>query len=241
MYRQTRRVLLMCAAAASAVVLSATSAVAQVSISIDNPNTDGSYSAHSDLTVLTDFDTGTQFTCETVGDVNASDASGTIQSVTSQPLPHTAEDAVTSLGFNNCTSNFGDVDVDAIGSHDAYDLTVETFPGQLADGSAADGVGRIVSSTNTPLAHVEVSFCSFDVVGDAPGAFLNEDNPANGSGTGQLVLDPDLDPAETGTSGLEAANVSFCFGLVNNGDALGYDAVYDIDDPTAPSISVTSP
>lgn len=209
MHRFLRRTLFAGTTAAAAALIAVTPAFAATSITVDNPNADGSYTAHSDSVSLVDTNTGARLACE------SSDAAGTILSGT-YSLPHTFPNGVTSLAFNTCTGPLGAAT--ATSNTLPYGLTIESYPGSQPDGTAANGVGY-VGSVNV---HVVNGFCEFDVTGDAPGYYLN---------SGDLVLDPDTPGVTLPDGPLTVSNASGCFGVVSNGDQPAFTADYAVTPP----------
>ncbi|WP_199430377.1 hypothetical protein [Qaidamihabitans albus] len=189
---------------AAVAIAAAPAAAAQQSISVDNPNADGSFEASTNLVVLTDVTTGVSFDC------SSSTSSGQIPSG-SYTTPADVGDI--NVAFSGCNGPVGSVT--ATPADEPYDLVIENF-----DAATGQSTGY-VRDVNV---HVSMFGCSFDVTGNAPGVY---DNAA-----GTLTM----------TSGgtLTPSNVSGCFGLVNNGDELSYEAVYDVTDPATP-ITVSSP
>ncbi|MBO0825312.1 MAG: hypothetical protein J2P27_15900 [Actinobacteria bacterium] len=172
------------AAMGTAAASAATSAPAASTVSIINPNSDGSYTAVSDSTSFYDLNIDLGFYCTpTSAQPYGVEASGTINSVSMQPLPYTIPDAITSLLFNSdggCTVDGLTVTATAGASPaNPYTLTIVDSPGKNSDGDPADADGYITIPPSNP---VSVSFgvapnsCSFTVSGDAPGWYENSDS-----------------------------------------------------------------
>lgn len=193
------------AVSAAVALVAAPAAFAAQDITVINPNDDGAVAASADGVVLADADTGTEVNC------SSSAADGTIPSGA-----HTAPAAIgdLSVGFDSCTGPLGSVSVTP--NAQPYQLHIGSF--DSATGVSTGWVGEVNVSISTVT-------CSFDAVGNAPGEYDNA--------TGQLTVTPDV-ALPDGVAPLEATNTSGCLGLVNDGDALTFEAVYDITDPDTP-------
>lgn len=216
MRRRMASVLTVGAALAAATALATTTAAAaQQSITVTNPNADGSYTAHSDFVTLSDVTSGIAFDCESTDTVNASNSSGTISS-SSYTTPADVGDI--NVDFNNCNGPLGPVT--ATPADQPYDLVVTSY--DAGAGAAGQGSGYI-GPVNV---HVSMSGCNFDVVGNAPGLY---DNATHTISVGGAL------PA--GVAPLEPVNIVGCFGLVSPGDELTYEGDYLVD----PAITISSP
>lgn len=172
------------AAMGTAAASAATAAPAASTVSISNPNSDGSYTAVSDSTSFYDLNIDLGFYCTpTTAQPYGVEASGTINSVSMQPLRYTIPDAITSLLFNSdggCTVDGLTVTATAGASKaNPYTLTIVNSPGENSNGGPADADGYITIPPSNP---VSVSFgvapntCAFTVSGDAPGWYENSDS-----------------------------------------------------------------
>ncbi|WP_253862527.1 hypothetical protein [Prauserella halophila] len=193
------------ALSAAVALAAAPAASAAQDITVTNPNADGTVAATASDVTFADSDTDTEVTC------TSASADGAIPSGT-----HTTPAAIgdLSVGFENCTGPLGDVS-----------LTPNDQPYQLHIGAFDSGTGVSTGWIGEVNVSVSTSTCSFEAVGNAPGRYDNS--------TGQLTLTPDV-ALPDGVAPLEATNVSWCVGMVNEGDALTIDAVYDITDPATP-------
>lgn len=213
MRRRIAGILTTGAAVAAATALAATSAAAaQESITVDNPNADGSYTAHSDYVTLADTTSGIAFDC------TSSDSSGTIPS-DSYTTPADVGDI--NVDFNNCSGPLGPVT--ATPADQPYDLVVTSYDANA--GAAGQGFGY-VGPVNV---HVSMPGCDFDVVGNAPGHYDNATHTLTMGGT-----------LPDGVAPLEPTNIVGCIGFVNPGDELTYEGDYLVTDPVDPSITITS-
>lgn len=193
------------ALSAAVALVAAPAASAAQDITVTNPNADGTVAATASGVTFADTDTGTEMNC------SSSSADGTIADGN-----HTTPAAIgdLSVGFQDCTGSLGSVSVTPNGQ--PYQLHIGSF--DSATGVSTGWVGEVDVSVSTLT-------CSFDAVGNAPGSYDNS--------TGQLTVTPDV-ALPDGVAPLEATNVSGCFGLVGEGDALTFEAVYDITDPATP-------
>lgn len=242
MHRRMARILTTGAAMAAATALAAAPAAAvPKTIDVTNPNPDGHFTASSNETLLTDATTSAEFRCvdetdDEDGDgtpgEKASDAGGTIPTATYSIPPDANVGSVTSLVFNNCTSFFGPVNVDAIGTHDPYSIEIQNYPGEDENGNPVNGDGYI----DDVVADITTGPCSFTVTGDAPAYYVNDGT----AGELHLTAQPS-DDVTLPDGPLTASNVDGCSGLVNKGDVLTYESVYTLTDPTNPSITVSGP
>lgn len=193
------------ALSAAIALAAAPAASAAQDITVTNPNADGTVAATATDVRFADSDTGTEVTC------SSSAADGTIASGS-----HTTPAAIgdLSVSFQDCTGPLGGVSLTPNGQ--PYQLHIGAFDG--ATGISTGWVGEVNVSVSTAT-------CSFEAVGNAPGRYDN--------GTGELTLTPDV-ALPDGVAPLEASNVGGCLGMVNEGDALTFEATYDVTDPDTP-------
>lgn len=191
--------------AAAVALAAAPAAAAAQDITVTNPNADGTVAATASGITFVDSDTGTEMTC------SSSAADGTIADGS-----HTTPAAIgdLSVGFEDCTGPLGGVSV-----------TPNAQPYQLHIGAFDSGTGVSTGWVGEVDVSVSTATCSFEAVGNAPGRYDNS--------TGQLTVTPDV-ALPDGVAPLEARNVGGCLGMVDEGDALTFEAVYDITDPATP-------
>jgi hypothetical protein len=199
MRKATASALLTTAAAAIAIGVTASPALADTTVTITNPNADGSYSASSSNTVLSD--NGVNVTC------SGSNASGTINSASGVTIPAAAGTA-DALSFSGCSGPLGTVNT----SVTALPYTITLADWDSTNNRATGYIGNVNVRVSMPL-------CSFTVTGNAPGYYDNATN--------SLVMDPTI-ALPTGVSGLAVSAVSGCAGLVHNGDQPTYRSSYSV-------------
>lgn len=198
-------------------VLGATSASAQQSITVTNPDPGDQVVATTDLTVLTNESTGVSFECITDPGPPEVKASRGTATVPSDSYVTPAEvGGIDGLGFNNCNGPLGPVTAVPDPASYPYPIRIDSYD------SGTDQAAGYVTGVDVDIS---MSGCSFTVVGDAPGVY---DNAA-----GQLQMGA----PGSGPSLLTPIDVVGCFGFVNPGDELSYVGDYDV----TPPLTITSP
>jgi hypothetical protein len=190
------------AAAAAAISLGATTALATSATLTVKVTGGGSYTGSSSNTVLTD--NGVSVTC------TGSKASGTIptKTYTNATTPVTVGTSA-KLSFSGCTGPLGKVTV-----------KVNKLPYKVQADAKTNSKGQtdgMVSGANTS---VSMTGCSFKVTGAAPGYYTNSDHT--------LTLTPKPPGKPLNKAQLTISGVSGCAGLVSNGDHPSYKATYKI-------------
>jgi hypothetical protein len=205
-------VLVMSAALAGVVGLSAGSAIAATNAGITATWTvkpGGAITAKAGTTTLTDKNTGSQLSCA------SSSGKGTVKK--GSGLSGTGIGSITALSFNTCKGPLG------------LTFTVKTthFPWHLNAKSFAAGV---TTGTITGI-HATLSGPSCSATVDGTGASANNGSVTAkySNGTGKL--------STTGAGNLHVFNVSGCAGLIMNGDSVSFKGSYTV----SPKQTITSP
>ncbi len=190
------------AAAATAIGLGATTALATSATLTVKVAGGGAYAAVSAKTVLTD--NGVSVTC------TGSKASGTIPTriYTNATTPVTVGTSA-KLSFSGCTGPLG-----------AVTVKVNALPYKVRVDSRTNSSGQtdgMVAGANTS---VSMTGCSFKVTGSAPGFYSNSKHT--------LTLTPTLPNKPLNKAQLTISGVSGCAGLVNNGDHPAYKSTYKV-------------
>jgi hypothetical protein len=189
-------------AAAVAIGLGATAALATSATLTAKVTNGGTYTGTSSNTVLTD--NGVSVTC------TSSTASGTIptKTYTNATTPITVGTSA-KLSFSGCTGPLGKVTV-----------KVTKLPYKVQADSKTNSKGQtdgMVAGANTA---VSMTGCSFTVTGSAPGYYTNSGHT--------LTLTPTPPGTPLDKAQLTISGVSGCSGLVHNGDHPAYTATYKI-------------
>ncbi len=189
------------AAAAAAIGLGTTAAVATTGTLTVKVTKGGSYTAKSSSTVLTD--NGVSVTC------TSSKASGSVPTKSYHGSTPITVGTSATLSFSNCTGPLGKVTV-----------KVHSLPYKVQVDSKTNSKGQtdgMVSGANTS---VSMTGCSFVVTGQAPGYYTN--------GKHTLTLTPKLPNKAMNKAQLTVSKVNGCAGLVSNGDHPAYKSTYTL-------------
>jgi hypothetical protein len=205
--------LLVGAAAAGAIALSAPSALAADTWTVVNPNSDGSFSSslHSGTVVsFRDVTTNQPFNC-TASSVPGSAPSGT-------GLSGTGIATLSNGTFSGCTGNLGSSGTATLSSGSLN--AVPPF-----DSSTGTTSGNITGINAGLTIHDLLGTCTATVTGHVDHVTYN-----NG---GTLAVAVDTTPGLT----IASATGSGCAGLINANDTATFTATYDV----TPVLTVTSP
>lgn len=196
-------------AAAMAVVLSATPAMAATTWTVTGGGnwTAGTGTASGNNTVLSDTTHPNTITCKPSGSTPASQAAGTLPNGTglSSPLG-----TVTSLSFNNCSTVINGITI-------AATVTNSGFPWNINADSYSNGVttGHISGVNSTVKISTFLGGCTINVTGDGTGKYTNS--------TGVLHMQQ---IGTTFTLTVNSATGSLCNG-VTKGDTVTFDTPPD--------------
>ena len=199
-------------AAALAVVLGATTALAAttLTVKVTGAASTGAFTAKSGKTVLTDK--GVSVTC------TSSSSSGVLKNQTTTGTSPVAIGTVTKLSFTGCTGPLGPVTT-----------KVNSLPYKLKIDSKTNSLGQtdgFISGTNV---NVSMTGCSLTVTGSAPGFYTNSKHT--------LSVTPKLPITPLNKAQLTISNVVGCAGIIMNGDHPTYTATYTV---TPTTIKITS-
>jgi hypothetical protein len=211
-FKRAGSALVMSAALAGVLALSASSAIAATHTGVAATWTvkpGGAITAKAGKTTLTDKNTGSILTC------TSSSGKGTVKK--GSGLSGTGIGSITSLGFSNCTGPL------------SLTFTVKTthFPWHL---NAKSFAGGITTGTITGI-HATLSGpgCSATVDGTSATANNGSVTAKYSNSTGKL--------STTGAGNLHVYNVSGCAGLINNNDSTSFVGSYAV----SPKQTITSP
>ena len=167
----------------------------------------GEVTGTAGTTTLKDVDTGVTLTCA------SSTTQATIES--GSGLSGTSIATVTSAGFNSCTGPLG-LSFSVTTGTVNYQLNAASYAGGVTTGTL-DGITAALSGL----------FCSASVAGTSPTTPGSISGAYTNSSAALAVSGGDL----------HIWNVSGCFGLIRNGDAVSYTASYSL----TPAVQITSP
>ena len=211
-FKRAGSALVMSAALAGVLALSAGSALAATNAAIAATWTvkpGGAITAKAGVTTLKDTTTGSVLTCQT------SSGKGTLKS--GSGLSGTGIGSITALSFSTCTGPLG------------LTFTVKTthFPWHLNAVSFSSGV---TTGTITGI-HATLTGPGCSAVVDGTGATANNGKVTAkySNGTGKLTT--------TGAGNLHIYNVSGCAGLIHSGDGSSFKGSYTV----SPKQTITSP
>jgi hypothetical protein len=208
MRKRVGSVLITLSAAALAVGMSASTAMAATTLKVKVTN-GGSYTAKAGSTVLTD--NGVKVTCKTSGTTPASKGTGKIPTGTHTATSPVKVGTVATLNFKHCTGPLG-----------AVTTTVKALPYSVKVDSTTTSTGKTDGMITGIKVKVATGPCSFLVTGNSPGYYNNSDHTLHMTTTGKLPKKP-LNSAR-----LTVSNVSNCLGEVHNGDHPTYVGTYKI-------------
>jgi hypothetical protein len=194
------------AAAALAVGLSATSALAATTLTVAVTG-GGTYTATTSKTVLSD--NGVNVTCSSTSTTKASTATGSIPTHTYTATSPVKVGTVATLNFKNCTGPLGKVTA-----------TPAALPYSVKIDSKTNGSGQTDGMITGVSVKVSMTGCSFVVTGSAPGFYTN--------GTHKLAMTSTLPITPLNSARLTVGSVSGCAGIVNNGDHPKYTGTYTV-------------
>lgn len=197
-------------AAAIAIGLSATSALAATALTVKVTG-GGSFTGTASKTVLSD--NGVNVTCSSKGSKAASTAKGSIKTGTIKGAAPLKVAPVSGLTFNNCTGPLGAVTAKPV--KEPYALRVD---------SKTNGSGQTAGMITGVSVQVSMTACSFTVTGSAPGYYSNSKHTLNMTPKPPVKL---LNSAK-----LTVSNVNGCAGVVHNGDHPTYTATYTLKPAT---------
>jgi hypothetical protein len=211
-FKRAGSALVMSAALAGVLALSAGSALAATNTGIAATWTvkpGGAITAKAGKTTLTDKSTGSTLSCA------SSSGKGTVKS--GSGLSGTGIGSITALSFSSCTGPLG------------LTFTVKTthFPWHL---NAKSFSGGVTTGTITGI-HASLSGPGCSAVVDGTGATANNGmvTAKYSNSTGKLTT--------TGAGNLHIYNVNGCAGLIHSGDASSFVGSYAI----SPKQTITSP
>lgn len=199
--------LFVASAAALAIGLGATSALASTTLTVRVRN-GGSYTARATKTVLTD--NGVSVTCTSTSTTKASTAKGSIPNGTHTGTSPVKVGTVTSLNFRNCTGPLGPVRT-----------TVQDLAYAVRVDSKTNGSGQTDGMITGIHVKVSMTGCSFVVTGRAPGFYTNSKHT--------LRMSPKLPIKPLNSARLTVKNVSGCAGLVKDGNHPTYKSTYTLN------------
>jgi len=212
MFKRAGSALVMSAALAGALALSASSAIAATHTGVAATWTvkpGGAITAKAGTTTLTDKSTGTQLTC------TSSSGKGTAKK--GSGLSGTGIASITALSFSNCTGPLG-LQLTVKTTHFPWHLNAKTF----ASGKTTGTITGIHATVTGPS-------CSATVDGTGASANNGMVTATYTNSTGKL--------ATTGAGNLHVYNVNGCAGLINSGDASSFKGSYTV----SPKQTITSP
>jgi len=195
------------AAAALAVGLGATTALAATTLTVKVTN-GGAYKATAPATVLTDRGVGV--TCSSSSTAKASTATGSIPTAATTGTSPVKIGTVATLIFKNCTGPLGKVTI-----------TVNSLPYSVKADSKTNSAGQTDVMITGVKTSVSMKGCSFTVTGSAPGFYTNS--------THMLKMRPVLPITPLNKAQLTVSNVAGCGGRVRNGDHPAYKATYTLN------------
>jgi len=213
-FKRAGSALVMSAALAGVLALSAGSALAATNTGITATWTvkpGGAITAKAGKTTLTDKSTGSQLSC------TSSSGAGTVKK--GSGLSGTGIGSITALSFTSCTGPLG-LTFTVKTTHFPWHLNAKTF----------NSTTGVTSGTITGI-HASLTGPGCSAVVDGTGATANNGsvNATYTNGTGKL--------ATTGVGNLHVYNVSGCAGLINSGDAASFKGSYTV----SPKQTITSP
>jgi hypothetical protein len=198
------------AAAALAVGLGATTALAATTLTVKVTN-GGKYKATAATTVLKD--NGISVSCSSTATTKASTATGSIPTATTTATSPVKIGTAATLNFKNCAGPNGKVTV-----------KVNDLPYAVRVDSKTNSAGQTDVMISGVNASVSMASCSFTVTGRAPGFYAN--------GTHQLRMTPQLPVTPLNKARLTISNVTGCSGVVKNGDHPTFRASYTLSRAT---------
>ncbi|GAB2825705.1 hypothetical protein GCM10022221_24750 [Actinocorallia aurea] len=167
----------------------------------------GAVTGTAGTTTLKDTTSGATLTC------SSSTTNATVQGGTG--LSGTGIATVTNVGFGNCKGPLG-ISFNVTNNGVSYQLNAASYAGGVTTGTL-DNVSATMSGL---LCSATVSGTSASTPGSVTGTYTNS--------TAKLAVSG---------GNLHLWNVSGCFGLLHNGDAVSYTATYTI----SPALTITSP
>ena len=212
-FKRAGSALVMSAALAGVLALSASSAIAATThtgvAATWTVKPGGAITAKAGVTTLKDTSTGSVLTCKTSsGKGTAKKGSG---------LSGTGIGSITALSFNTCTGPLN-LTFTVKTTHFPWHLNAKTFSGGVTTGTIS-GIHATLSGPS----------CSAVVDGTSATANNGMVTAKYSNSTGKLTT--------TGAGNLHVYNVSGCAGLINSGDGSSFNGSYAI----SPKQTITSP
>jgi hypothetical protein len=196
-------------AAALAVGMSASSAMAATTLKVRVTN-GGSYTGTAASTVLND--NGVKVTCSSTTTTPASKATGRIPTATHTATSPVKVGTVATLNFKHCVGPIGGVTT-----------TVQALPYSVKVDSTTTSTGKTDGMITGIKVKVATGPCTFLVTGRSPGWYDNSTHKLHMTTTGNLPKTP------LNTARLTVSNVSNCLGEVHNGDHPTYVGTYKLN------------
>jgi hypothetical protein len=211
-FKRAGSALVMSAALAGVLALSASSAIAATHPAVAATWTvkpGGAITAKAGKTTLTDKSTGSVLTC------TSSSGKGTAKK--GSGLSGTGIASITTLSFSNCTGPLS-LTFTVHTTHFPWHLNAKSFSGGVTTGTIS-GIHATLSGPS----------CSATVDGTSATANNGTVTAKYSNATGKL--------STTGAGNLHVYNVSGCAGLINTGDAASFVGSYAV----SPKQTITSP